>query len=134
MAALPDISTEIRFRTARSGGKGGQHVNKVETMVEGLFDIRASALLQEDEKALVFQRLQHRINRAGILQVRSQAGRSQAENKKRVVERMTALVRAALIPEKPRKATRPSASSREERLADKKRQAEKKEQRRRPWP
>src|SRR5690606_25963298 len=87
MAALPDISTEIRFRTARSGGKGGQHVNKVETMVEGLFDIRASALLQEDEKALVFQRLQHRINRAGILQVRSQAGRSQAENKKRVVER-----------------------------------------------
>lgn len=128
-----NVSSEIRFRTARSGGKGGQHVNKVETLVEGLFDPAQSRLLDDAEKALVRQKLGARISRDGLLHVRSQVARTQLENKHRVVDKINRLLAAALIPDTPRKPTKPSRAAKEKRLQVKKRVSEKKENRRKDW-
>ena len=126
-----EILKEIIFRTARSGGKGGQNVNKVETMVEGYFSIRDSALFTETEKRRLEEKLASRFNSAGFLQVRSQVHRTQLANKAEVVRKMQELLRLALIKEKKRVATRPSVASKERRIETKRRQAGIKEGRRR---
>ncbi len=121
-----DFGKELKYKTSRSSGKGGQHVNKVETRVELHFDVRHSYVLTEDEKEIVLEKLQNRISKDGILQVVSQAKRSQLLNKQFATHKFIHLLEKALMPEKERIPTKPTKGMKEKRLKVKKQQSQKK--------
>ena len=110
---------EISFKTSRSGGKGGQNVNKVSSKVELNFEIQTSNLFTDSQKLLLTEKLSNRINSEGILQVITEEERSQYLNKERSVQKLIALIKLALHQPKPRKATRPKRSVIEKRLKSK---------------
>ena len=103
---------ELSFTTARSGGPGGQHVNKVSSRVTLWFNVAESPSLSTFQKRRIMSRLATRINQAGILRVVAQQHRSQIANREVAVERFVALLRDALVQEKPRqKTTIPAAAN-----------------------
>lgn len=128
-ATVIDITNEITFKTVRSGGKGGQNVNKVETMVEGYWHIDNSALVSDEQKVMLKEKLANKINADGFLLVKSQTERSQLGNKQQVIKKINLLVNKALEKPKPRKATKPSKAAKEKRIESKKKAGELKESR-----
>jgi ribosome-associated protein len=129
---LKDLSPEFEFFTSKSGGPGGQNVNKVNSKVELRFNLFESKLLTEEEKETIFRKLYHHISNQGILSVVSQTERSQLDNKEVAIQKFYQWIELALKPQKPRKRTRPTKASVEKRLADKQQISDKKESRRKP--
>ena len=121
---IADIIYEIKYKTARSGGKGGQNVNKVETMVEGYWHVETSTNITAEEKILISEKLKNKINSEGFLLVKSQTARTQLANKANVQKKIVALVTKSLLVQKPRKATKVPKAIVRKRLESKKKNAE----------
>jgi len=122
---------ELQFRFSRSGGAGGQNVNKVSTRVELVFDAVHSPSLSEHQKELIVSRLRPRVSSDGRVTISSQESRSQWRNREIAIQKFITLISQSLKQTIPRIATKTTKSARERRLKGKKLESKKKETRRR---
>lgn len=121
---------ELAFRASKSGGPGGQHVNTSSTRVELLWDVRRSRSLSNVQRELLTARLASRLDGDGVLRIVASEHRSQARNRDEAEDRLTRLVRRALVVPRVRRPTRPTRSGVEKRLSSKKKEGAKKRARR----
>jgi ribosome-associated protein len=129
---IENLIKELKFKAVRSSGAGGQHVNKVSSKVELLFDLQNSFEFTEEEKELLLQKLKSKLTKENVLLLSCDESRSQHNNKELVIKRFLALITNSLKVPKKRKATKPSKSSIQKRLDKKKKLAYKKAFRRKP--
>jgi ribosome-associated protein len=125
------LEPEIEFTTARSGGPGGQNVNKVNSKVILRVDILGSRILSEDQKSIIVRRLASYMTNDGVLMIHSQQDRSQHQNKTLALEKLDQLLAKAFTEKKKRRPTKATKSSKEKRLSSKKKNSEKKQWRQR---
>ncbi|MGZ3867353.1 MAG: alternative ribosome rescue aminoacyl-tRNA hydrolase ArfB [Bacteroidia bacterium] len=118
------IVTEFHFSTSRSGGKGGQHVNTTESKVELKFNIAASHFLTLEQKDWLLEKLHNKLDSEGHLRIYESSGRSQHDNKEKLIKKAFAFLNNALKKPKKRKATKPSKSSKAKRLEKKKKHSD----------
>ena len=127
-----DILKAVTFKTSRSGGKGGQNVNKVSSKVELILHLPSASFFTEEEQALLMERLANRLDQEGNLHIVSQEDRSQLMNKERTILKLIALLKSALHVQKKRKPTKTPKSVIRKRLQDKQNVSTKKTLRKRP--
>ena len=123
---VDQIIHEIVFTSSRSGGPGGQNVNKVNTKVTIRLDIPGSRVLSDDVKTYLLRKLSGKLTTEGVLVIASQSKRSQLDNKNAVLGKLEEIFRKAFEKKKPRKKTRPGKAAKEKRIESKKKNAEKK--------
>lgn len=128
-----DFSKEFYFKTSRSSGKGGQHVNKTDSRISLFFDVTNSSILSDEEKKRIGNYQNLSLSSSGILQINVEKYRSQLKNKKEAIERFYELIEGATKKPKARKATKPSRSAIKKRLNEKKKLSEKKKNRRKDF-
>jgi len=128
-----DFKRELEFKSSRSSGKGGQHVNKVESRVSLFFNLMQSGQLSPLEKEKLLEFLKGKISKEGVLQLDVDEGRSQHQNKKIAIERFYELLELGLKEKKKRKITKPGQAAIRKRLKEKKIQSEKKKNRKNDW-
>ncbi|MFT4031875.1 MAG: alternative ribosome rescue aminoacyl-tRNA hydrolase ArfB [Siphonobacter sp.] len=116
---VPDLSNELQFQTSRSSGAGGQNVNKVETKVEVRLNVDRSILLTDEQKEKIHQRLSSQLTTESDIIITAQVYRSQMQNKELAVKKLYVLLEKVLQEQRPRKATRATKASSEERLQKK---------------
>lgn len=132
MLSIP-FEKEIYYRASRSSGKGGQNVNKVSTKVELNFDVANSKLLTTGQKQKILEKLFQHINRENILKITAESSRSQLENKSIALKKFIKLLSDCFKEKKKRIASRPSKSSMERRIENKKKRSELKRHRSAKW-